>query len=87
MNQTDLSIRVNALPGQYAGRLGQDGLGDLRDAARAGEWAEALEILIAGLDKTRTPITVTEYGDLSELAAAIGGLDALRIADLNIASE
>jgi hypothetical protein len=86
MNETDLSARINALPGQYSGRIGQDGLDDLRDAARAGEWGEALEILIAGLDKTQTPITVTEYGDLSELAAAIGGLDAVRLADLNIAS-
>jgi hypothetical protein len=40
MNQTDLSARVNALPGQYAGRFDQDGLDDVRDAARAGEWAK-----------------------------------------------
>jgi hypothetical protein len=45
---------------------------------------EALDILIAGLDKAQTPLTVTEYGDLSELAALTGGLDTLRLADLNI---
>jgi hypothetical protein len=52
MNQNELASRVNALPARFAGRLNSSGLDDIRDAARAGEWAEALDILVACLTIT-----------------------------------
>ena len=53
MNDNEIMNRVNALPERFADRLDPAGLDDVRGAARAGEWGEALEVLLGGLVKTQ----------------------------------
>ncbi len=72
MNDDELADRVSALPERFAGRLADDGLADVADAARAGEWGEAIDILLAGLTATGTPVTSRERDDLRELLESMG---------------
>lgn len=72
MNQNEIMNRVNALPGSFTGRLDAAGLDDVRDAARAGEWGEALEILLGGLIKAQVPISEAEGEELRSLLEAVG---------------
>jgi hypothetical protein len=72
MNQNDIANLVSALPDRFADRLDGDGLADVRDAARAGEWGEAVDILLAGLIQAGTPVTVGEQGELRSLLDAMG---------------
>jgi hypothetical protein len=83
MNENDLADHVNALPGRFAGRLAEDGLMDVVDAAQAGEWGEAVDILLAGLVKTMTPVTAGERDELLELLNAMG-MPTDPIATLNV---
>lgn len=72
MNQSDIAERVIALPDRFADRLDGTGLMDVRDAARAGEWGEAVDILLAGLVQSGTAVTVGEQGELRSLLEAMG---------------
>ncbi len=72
MNQSDIAKHVAELPGRFADRLDADGLTDARDAARAGEWGEAVDILLAGLVKTGTTVTVSERDELLSLLEVMG---------------
>jgi hypothetical protein len=72
VNQTEIMTRVNALPDRFAGRLTSEGLADVRDAARAGEWAEALDVLIAGLIKGNAMVSLAERDELAALLEATG---------------
>jgi len=72
VNQNDIANLVSALPDRFADRLDDDGLADVRDAARAGEWGEAVDILLAGLIHAGTPVTVAEQGELRSLLEAMG---------------
>jgi hypothetical protein len=49
----------------------------VRSAARAGEWGEAVDNLIAGLAETRAAVTTAERGELRSLLAAMGLLTDL----------
>jgi hypothetical protein len=83
VNQDDIANLVSALPDRFQDRLDGEGLADVRDAARAGEWGEAVDILLAGLIQTGTPVTVGEQGELRSLLEAMGmateAVDALEV--------
>ena len=64
--------RVNALPDRFAGRLEPATFNQVRSAARAGEWGEAVDNLIAGLAETRAVVTAAERDELRALLAAMG---------------
>lgn len=83
MNENELAARVNALPGRFAGRLEPTGLADVSDAALAGEWGEAVDVLVAGLVKTQVPVTASECDELRELLTAMG-MPADPVAGLNV---
>ena len=72
MNQNDIMRHVNALPNRFADRLDISGLDDVRDAAHAGEWGEALDILLAGLIKSQVTVTADERDELWSLLTAMG---------------
>lgn len=72
MNQDDIMRHVNALPGRFADRLDFSGLDDVRDAARAGEWGEAVDILLAGLITSHVTVTADERDELRTLLTAMG---------------
>jgi ornithine cyclodeaminase/alanine dehydrogenase-like protein (mu-crystallin family) len=72
VNPTEIATRINALPEQYAGRFDSQGLEDVRAAARAGEWGEALDILVCALARTQTLISQAEYIELEQLLDATG---------------
>ncbi len=77
MNADELASRVNALPGRFTDRLPEAGLADVADAARAGEWGEAVDILLAGLAQARTPVSARERDELRELLEFMGMPTAL----------
>ena len=83
MNESDIARGVTALPDRFADRLDGDGLADVRDAARAGEWGEAVDILLAGLVQAGTTVTVSERNELRSLLEAMGmptdPVDALNV--------
>ena len=72
MNDNEMMDRVNALPGRYAGRLDPADLDDVREAAYAGEWGEAVDNLIASLAETQSPVTTAERDELRSLLDAMG---------------
>jgi hypothetical protein len=72
VNENDIARRVTALPDRFADRLDSDGLADVRDAARAGEWFEAVDILVAGLVQAKTAVTADEQVELRTLLEAMG---------------
>jgi hypothetical protein len=72
VNQDDIMRQVNALPDRFADRLAVSGLDDVRDAARAGEWGEAVDILLAGLIKGHVTVTADEQDELRSLLTAMG---------------
>jgi hypothetical protein len=71
VNDNDMMDRVNALPDRFAGRLDPADLDDVRDAAYAGEWGEAVDNLIAGLAETRAAVTPAERDELRSLLDAM----------------
>jgi hypothetical protein len=72
VNDDEMMDRVNALPDRFAGRLDPTDLDDVREAAYAGEWGEAVDNLIAGLAETRAVVTAAERDELRTLLAAMG---------------
>lgn len=83
MKPEDLAARCARLHITYGGRLPARGLSDVREAAAAGEYTEAVDVLLAGLIALRTPVTGTERDELAELAEA-AGIDPARTRDLNV---
>jgi hypothetical protein len=85
MDDHELSRRAKALPDRFDGRGNPDWLNFAKSALQAGEWAEGLEILSAGLANDRVPITSDERDELAALFDAIGepavSLDTLRVQD------
>jgi hypothetical protein len=67
-----ISARIIALPARFTGRLDPQAAADVRDAARAGEWAEALEVVSAGLIKGEALVSAAELDELGALFAAAG---------------
>ena len=72
MNDDEMMDRVNALPDRFAGRLDPTDLDDVREAAYAGEWGEAVDNLIAGLAEARAVVTPAERDELRTLLDAMG---------------
>jgi len=83
VNETELAALVTELPDRFADRLDADGLTDVRDAATAGEWGEAVDILLAGLAQAGATVTAGEQGELRSLLEAMGmptePVEALRV--------
>jgi hypothetical protein len=72
VNDNEMMDRVNALPGRFAERLEPATLNQVRSAARAGEWGETADNLIAGLAETRAAVTTAERDELRSLLGAMG---------------
>jgi hypothetical protein len=72
VDDNEMMDRVNALPDRFAGRLDPTDLDDVREAAYAGEWGEAVDNLIAGLAETRAVVTTAERDELRTLLQAMG---------------
>jgi thioredoxin-like negative regulator of GroEL len=72
VNENEMMDRVNALPDRFAGRLDPTDLDDVREAAYAGEWGEAVDNLIAGLAQNRAAVTTAERDELCALLEAMG---------------
>jgi hypothetical protein len=72
VDDNEMMDRVNALPDRFAGRLEHATFNQVRSAARAGEWGEAVDNLIAGLAETRAVVTTAERDELRTLLQAMG---------------
>jgi thioredoxin-like negative regulator of GroEL len=72
MNENEMMDRVNALPDRFAARLEPATFKQVRSAARAGEWGEAVDNLIAGLAETQAAVTTAERDELCALLDAMG---------------
>jgi hypothetical protein len=72
VNDNEMMDRVNALPDRFTGRLDPTDLDDVREAAYAGEWGEAVDNLIAGLAETQAEVTPAERDELRSLLDAMG---------------
>jgi hypothetical protein len=83
VNDNEMMDRVNALPDSFAGRIDPMDLDDVREAAHAGEWGEAVDILIASLSQTQAPVTTAERDELRTLLDAMG-LPAEVLSGLNV---
>jgi hypothetical protein len=66
-----ISARINALPDRFTGRLDPQAVAYVRDAARASEWTEALEVLSAGLINCKAQVSAAELDELAALFAAV----------------
>jgi hypothetical protein len=64
--------RLKALPEPFAERLQSRTRYDVGDAARAGEWGKALELLVAGLAESSAPVSRAEHDELALLLSAVG---------------
>jgi hypothetical protein len=71
VNEPEVIERVAALPGRFAGRVRPDDLDGMRSMARAGEWRELVDLLVAGLASTGAPVTGRERAGLRSLLAAM----------------
>lgn len=71
MDRSELSRRAKALPDRFADRLDPTGLRHVREDLGAGEWAEGLDNLIAGLANLNAPVTPEERDELAALLEAI----------------
>lgn len=64
--------RLKALPEPFAGRLHGRVRFEVFNAARAGDWAQALDLLLAGLIKSNTAVSPAERNELATLLEAAG---------------
>ena len=81
MSDSERAARTKALPDIFAGRVPEDDLVGLRSMAGGGEWGELLDLLIAALRVTRSPVSAAEIGQLHELLTA-WGLPTEQLTDL-----
>jgi phosphoribosylcarboxyaminoimidazole (NCAIR) mutase len=63
--------RAEALPELFAARVRPEDLDGMRSMAGAGEWQELVDLLVASLGVTGTPVTVAERDELRSLLAAM----------------
>lgn len=71
---------------QLAPRLDPQQVGYIREDARGGDWDEALDLLVATLDKRRSPITPAERDTLRQLVERCGW-STERLDNLNVVPE
>jgi hypothetical protein len=76
VNESEVIERAEALPDLFAGRVRPEDLDGLRSMARAGEWRELVDLLVASLGSTGAPVTAEERGELRSLLAAMDMPDA-----------
>jgi hypothetical protein len=70
------AVRYNsAETGDRVGYSAAD-LDGLRSMARAGEWRELVDLLVASLGSTGAPVTAAEHGELRSLLGAMDLPDA-----------
>jgi len=72
VSEHEMMDRVNALPDRFAARLEPATFNQVRSAARAGEWGEAVDNLIAGLVETQAAVTTAERDELCSLLGTMG---------------
>jgi hypothetical protein len=83
VNESEVIERTEALLALFAGRVRPEDLDGLRSMARAGEWRELADLLVAGLDSAGAPVTAGERAELRTLLAAMDMPDA-PLAGLNV---
>jgi hypothetical protein len=84
VNESEVIERAETLPARFAGRVRPADLDGLRSMARAGEWRELVDLLVASLGTTGAPVTAAERGELRSLLDAMD-LPAAPLAVLNVA--
>jgi hypothetical protein len=81
VNESEVIDSAQALPDLFAGRVRPEDLDGMRSMARAGEWRELVDLLVASLGAAGAPVTAGERGELRSLLAAMdmptGPLDGL----------
>ena len=70
--EADIITRLKALPEPFAERVHWKVGFDVFNAARAGEWSEALDVLLAALINTNVPVSAAERDELAALLEATG---------------
>jgi hypothetical protein len=83
VNESEVIERVEALPARFAGRVRPEELDGLRSMARAGEWRELVDLLVASLGSTGAPVTAGERGELRSLLDAMD-MPGTSLASLNV---
>lgn len=71
MNESEVIERTQALPDLFGGRVRPEDLDGMRSMARAGEWRELVDLLVASLGSAGAPVTAGERGELRSLLAAM----------------
>jgi hypothetical protein len=66
----DINTRLKALPEPFAGRLHRQVSFDVGKAARAGDWGQALDVLLAGLITANASVSPAERDELAALLKA-----------------
>jgi hypothetical protein len=84
VNESEVIERAEALPDRFAGRIRPEDLDGLRSMARAGEWRELVDLLVASLGSAGAAVTAGERGELRSLLDAMD-LPAAALADLIVA--
>jgi hypothetical protein len=72
MDDDEIAANVIALPVRFADRVDSDSLAVVREYARVGEWGEALDLLLACLERDRRAVTAVERDNLLALLHAMG---------------
>jgi hypothetical protein len=72
MEDDELARRAYALPDRFKDRLSARTFEHVRSAARAGEWDEEIDILLAGLQKNESTISAAERDETQALLDAMG---------------
>jgi hypothetical protein len=73
--EASVLTRLKALPEPFAERLDSGASHNVYEAACAGEWDNALEMLLAGLAASSAPVSAAEHDELITLLSAIGRAD------------
>jgi hypothetical protein len=76
VNESEVIQRAESLPDAFADRVRPEDLDGLRSMARAGEWRELVDLLVASLGSAGAPVTAGERGELRSLLAAMDMPDA-----------
>jgi hypothetical protein len=71
MREQELATRVSALPEGLIGRVAADDLAQVQTYVYAGEWGEAVDLLVACLVVEQIPVTTAERDELAALVEAM----------------
>ena len=71
MDQREVMASVRGLADRLANRVPQADLEGLRSMDQAGEWRELVDLLVASLASTGTPITSAEHAELRTIVDAM----------------